>query len=159
MLNYKNLLVLIVLLSLSCKGEVYNRSEDLTEVISASEIERLSDIIKKTGNKSVYGYLEYELKKSSMPHKIFPLAKIMSDKYDNKEAMFDVYSNYASYKGVPSFKALDQEDKIEALTYLIKAYEKGQLQSRDTLKIYSEKGIYVMKKNGTYVINMNYGID
>lgn len=148
--TYYFYIILLFFAMSSCKKKSYNKSH--YELITSSEIDRLSNIIHKRGDKYVYGQLILDLERVSKLEKIVPLAKVMSDKFNNREAMFDVYDFYPEYRGISSFDELEKEDKKEALNYLIKAYENRHKKSESILKFYDSEGVYIVKTNNSYKI-------
>ncbi len=135
-------LLFLLTLIVSCKeGKVSGGK------IESSQIIKLKDIVINTGNKDSYETLKGYLYITNNYIELAEISKIMTDKYSYSNAAYEVYLSYFTEK---NYNDLPERYEIEAIEYLIKAYEMGYKPSIDSLENYISKGIYVEKTNNIY---------
>ncbi|WP_452224341.1 hypothetical protein [Lacinutrix chionoecetis] len=143
--------LLIILVIFACKKEVSGGPN------YELDIELLSNRIMKSGDENAYRNVSTFYFQTGDNHKLLPLAKIMSDKYNYTQAYFDVfysiYSKELSYYNNAEYylNHLSDLDKKQALNYLILAFEKGHSQAKYFLEDYY-RDLYVTKLGNNYTI-------
>ena len=133
---------ILLLLVSSCNN---NRIDDRT--ISMNEPSRplseLEYLVLEKGDTNAYeeldvAYLDYE------HGAFFKFAKVMADKYDYKQAYYDVYIQTLKRTRRTGYTiSLDSctlEERQLAINYLRMAEKKGHHQAKDTIKLLKKEG-------------------
>ena len=139
--------IFLLLIFMSCK-ETYHGGMKY-EKVTKEEISRLTNIIEKRGNIPVYEYTKFQLEEQYQFKELLPIAKLMSDKHQHENATYDVYLTYKNINGFELSDLTKIEQKI-ALKYLLKAYINGNKNAENDLEKYSEKKMFVVKKNNEF---------
>ena len=134
---------------MSCEEVTYHSGMDKYEKITKDEIARLTNIIDKRGNITVYYYTKKNLERVGQFKELLPITKLMSDKHHHEKATYDVYLTYKNMNGFELSDLTKIEQKI-ALKYLLNAYNNGNKNAENDLEKYSEKKMFVVKKNNEF---------
>ncbi|WP_055446227.1 hypothetical protein [Lacinutrix mariniflava] len=145
MKKYYGIIMLIIFMA--CKESTYPSGKE--EVVTKDEIARLTNIIEKRGDISVYEYTKLNLERLYQFKELLPISKLMSDKHNYEQATYDVFQTYKNLNGFELSELTRSEQQI-ALKYLLNAYDNGNQDAKNDLEKYSKKDLFVIKENNKF---------
>lgn len=134
-------IVFICLLFMSCnsrKKENANNEKVISMNQPSKSVESLKIAVLKTGDIHAYDELSIAYLDNPFQEEFLLYSLIMANKYDYPQAYFDVFYCLSDvYRS--DISSLDEQSAILAITYLLKASEKGHQQAIEMVEDFEIK--------------------